>query len=113
MSGCISPKYHAFHAHSLLTSSIWDLRPIVAEAPISVIISAGKPLLEGPEKAPAMVNVTNANTTSLVYNMVTATLYLQLLPLAPGNVIVTVPAGTMTDSYVSSLQPARSLSLPL
>ena len=77
-------------------------RPIVAEAPISVIISAGKPLLEGPEKAPAMVNVTNANTTMLVYNMVTSTLYLQLMPLGPGTVTVTVPAGTMTDSYVSN-----------
>ena len=49
-----------------------------------------------------MVNVTNANTTMLVYNMVTSTLYLQLMPLSSGTVTVTVPAGTMTDSYVSN-----------
>ena len=78
-----------------------NCRRITAEAPISVIISAGKPLLEGPEKAPAMVNVTNANATSLVYNMVTSTLYLQLMPLSSGTVTVTVPAGSMTDYYVS------------
>ena len=101
---------------------------------ISMVISAHEPLLQGADQGTAMVSVTNANSTVrpsslpspspvhraiqdgsytlqvVVYDMSDGSLSLTIVPAKAGEVLVTVPAGAMTDVNVSR-SPGQSSTL--